>query len=126
MEESIFWGKTMATVRITDLTIKTIIGTNTWERTTKQKVVINTVFDYDARRAARTDRIQDTVDYKTITKEIIACVRASKFFLLEKLTDCVLKIIMKNKMVKTAHVRIDKPKALRFAKSVSVELFAKR
>ncbi len=116
----------MATIRITDLTLKTIIGTNKWERVTKQKVVINATIEYDSSKAVKTDNIRYAVDYKTITKKIIARVRKSRFFLLEKLTDCVLKIIMETKSAKRAYVRIDKPRALRFAKSVSVELNSKR
>ena len=116
----------MATIRITDLTLKTIIGTNRWERVTKQKIVINAAIDYNASKAITGDNIREAVDYKTVTKKIIYRVQKSRFLLLERLTDFVLKIIMENKKIKSATVRIDKPLALRFAKSVSVELTAKR
>lgn len=111
----------MATIHITDLTLKTIIGTNDWERTTKQKVVINVSLEYDASAAAKSDNIGDAVDYKKITKKIISMVRKSKFHLLEKLTQNVLDIVLEDKKIKKASVRIDKPLALRFAKSVSLE-----
>src|SRR3989338_9838789 len=104
----------MATIRITDLTLKTIIGTNAWERTTKQKVVINICLDYNASLAAKTDNINYAVDYKQITKKIIEKVKKSKFYLLEKLTQSVLNIIMEDKRIKKASVCIDKPRALRF------------
>ena len=126
MVENIFLDKAMVIVRITDLALKTIVGTNKWERVTKQRVIINAEFEYDSSAAIKTDNIYHTVDYKTITKKIIVRVRNSRFFLLEKLTDCVLRIIMEDKKVKRAYVRVDKPLALRFAKSVSVELSAKR
>ena|SRR3989338_2283418 len=116
----------MATIRITDLTLKTIIGTNNWERTTRQKIIINAVIEYNAAKAIASDSIREAVDYKTITKKILARVKSSKFYLLEKLTAFVLEIIMENKKVRKATVRIDKPLALRFAKSVSVELSRKR
>lgn len=116
----------MAIIRITDLTLKAIIGTNAWERTTKQTIVINALIEYDSKKAAETDNIREAVDYKAITKAILSRTANSKFRLLEALTDCVLKIIMANKQVRRASVRIDKPRALRFAKSVSLELSAKR
>lgn len=116
----------MATIRITDLTLRAIIGTNAWERTTRQKVVINATFEYNSAKAAKSDNIRYAVDYKIITKKIIDRVTRSRFFLLERLTNMVLETIMENKAIGRATVRIDKPKALRFAKSVSVELSAKR
>ncbi len=116
----------MAIIRISDLKLKAIIGTNAWERTTRQTVVINATFEYNSAKAEKSDDISDAVDYKSITKEIITFVRVSRFYLLEALCARVLKIIMKNKAIKKAAVRIDKPKALRFAKSVSLEHSAKR
>ena len=116
----------MATIRITDLTLKAIIGIFDWERTRKQKVVINVEIVFDASKAAKSDKVKDTVDYKAITKKIIKHVEASKYFLIEKMADQVLKIVLEDKKVKAAKVRIDKPGALRFAKSVSVEFEAKR
>ena len=116
----------MATIRITDLTLYTIIGTNKWERIKKQRIVINAAIEYSSAKAIATDNIKEAVDYKTITKIIINRVRKSRFFLLEKLADFVLGTVMENKQVKKVTVRIDKPLALRFAKSVSVELSKKR
>lgn len=118
--------KAMATIRITDLHLRAIIGANDWERTAKQDILINITMEFDAGKAAQSDDLRDTVDYKTLTKKIIGFVEGSKFFLLEKLTDQVLKLVMKDKRVLAATVRIDKPTALRFAKSVSVELSSKR
>lgn len=106
--------------------LRTIIGTNDWERTTKQEVVINITLEHSASKAISGDNLKETVDYRTLTKKIIKEVTGSHFLLLEKLTDFVLKIIMEDPRVKNAIVRIDKPHALRFARSVSVELSAKR
>ena len=116
----------MATIRITDLALSTIIGTNKWERTRKQKIIINIIFTYDSKGAARTDNLKHAIDYKTLTKKIITNVTVSRFYLLEKLTDFILCIVMENPSVKSASVRVDKPKALRFSKSVSAELNARR
>ena len=116
----------MAIIRITDLTLKAVIGIYDWERVTKQAIVINATIEYNAAKAITTDDITYALDYKSITKEIIALVKKSRFQLLEAIANSILKIIMKNKAVKNAAVRVDKPRALRFAKSVSIELSAKR
>jgi len=116
----------MAKIRITDLRLRAIIGTNDWERKKKQDVVVNVVFNYDAAKASANDDLRHAVDYKEMTKAIIKEVGASQFFLLEKLADVILKIVLSFPKVKEASVRVDKPKALRFADSVSVEVTRKR
>jgi len=116
----------IATIRITDLHLRAIIGIYDWERVEKQDVIINVTMEYDSKKAIATDNIKHALDYKTITKKIISEVEASKFLLLEKLADLVLKVAMENKKVLRTNVRVDKPLALRFAKSVSVEVSAQR
>ena len=116
----------MAIIRITNLKVRGIIGINDWERITKQAVIINIALEFDAGRAAKTDNINDTIDYKTLTKKVIKTVEESHFNLLEALTHVLLDLVMENPRVNAAAVRVDKPKALRFADSVSVELSKKR
>ena len=116
----------MATLRITNLKLRTIIGTNDWERKRKQDVIINIKIDFDASKASENDNIKDTIDYKAITKRIIQEAEPSSFFLLEKLAKRILTIVMENPLVKETAVRVDKPLALRFADSVSVELSEKQ
>ena len=116
----------MATIRITNLRLRAVIGINDWERDIKQDVVINVTMEFDADRAAKSDNIKDTVDYKAITKKIIKLVEGSQFFLLEALADRILTIAMEDRKVLSAAVRVDKPQALRFADSVSVELNKQR
>ena len=108
-------------IKIKNLKLKTIVGIFDWERTEKQDVIINAEIEFDGAKAANSDNIEDTVDYKKINKKIIEVVESSKFFLLEKLADTVLKIIMEDKKVIKAKVEVDKPGALRFADSVSIE-----
>jgi len=112
----------MATIRITNLKLRTIIGIYDWEREHTQDVVINIKIDFDATKASQSDAIEDTLDYKALTKRVIKEVKASSFFLLEKLAKLILNIVMEESLVKEATVRVDKPFALRFADSVSVEL----
>ena len=116
----------MATIRISNLKLRTIIGIHDWEREHKQDIMINVQMEFDASKSIQSDKIEDTVDYKIITKQIIKEVEASQFQLLEKLTQLILNIVMENKDVLEVTVRVDKPFALRFADSVSIELSEKR
>ncbi len=112
----------MATVCITNLRLRAIIGANEWERNIQQDLIINVKFDYDSTKAQSSDQLKEAVDYKTMTKKIIQVVEKSSYQLIEKLADVVIAIVLEPKQVKSATVRIDKPQALRFADSVSVEL----
>lgn len=108
---------------ITDLKIKCIIGINDWERTQKQDVIINIELFADLMLPSKTDRIEDTIDYKEMKKKIIAMVEISQFNLVERLAAEIAAICLANKSVKAVNVKIDKPGALKYAKSVGVEIF---
>jgi len=115
-----------AIIRITNLRLQAIIGCNEWERNQKQEVILNISMYYDPTQAIKTDDLGETIDYRSMKKRIITEVERSSFFLLERLTSHVLDIIMVNSRVISATVRIDKPKALRFADSVSIEMSAEQ
>ena len=74
------------------------------------------------RKAGESDDIDDTVNYKTIKKEALAMVQQSEYFLLEKLAEQIAGIALKDSKVQRVDVSIDKPGALRFARSVAVEI----
>ncbi len=112
----------MATIKIKDLKLRTILGVEEWERKVKQDIIINIVIEFDASKAAESDDLNDTVDYKSMKQNIIKLVEDSQFFLVEKLAAEVIGICMSDQLVKKASVEIDKPHALRFANSVSVTL----
>jgi len=111
---------------IENLRLRAIIGINDWERQEMQDVVINVQLDLDGTTATTRDVIEETLDYKKLTKVIIEEVERSRFFLVEKLCDHVLQIVMSDPRVKAAQVQVDKPLALRFADSVSVKRSAER
>lgn len=115
----------MEIIKIKNLRLRTIIGINDWEREKKQDIIVNIKIAADFKKASQSDDIKDSVDYKTITKRIIVEVEKTNFFLLEKLANFILELIMENKKVISATVEVDKPRALRFADSVSVELTRK-
>jgi len=107
-------------IEVKNLRLRTLIGFQPWEKEKLQDVVINLQISFDGAMAARTDEVQETVNYKTITKNIIAMVEASSFNLLETLTERILDIAMADPKVEKALVTVDKPHALRFTESVSV------
>lgn len=107
-------------IQISDLLLRTIIGINDEEREKRQDVLINLTMQVDLREAGRSDDISDAVNYRTITKEIIDLIENSQFQLVEKMADEVAKICLKDERVQQTIVRIEKPGALRFARSVGV------
>lgn len=116
----------MGLIRIKDLSLRVIVGINDDERIKKQDILINVEAEIDMTRAIKSDRIEDTFDYKMLTKKILDAIEPSKFFLIETLADTVLQIVMADARVVKARVEVDKPFALRYARSVSVEVFAER
>jgi len=110
----------MATIQIKNLRLRSIIGLNDWERKNKQDLIINIKMEFDHLPAAASDNIDDTVNYRSVTKEIIPLVEQSSFFTLEKLAEELVAIILNYQKVISTKVTIDKPHALRFADSVSV------
>lgn len=113
---------TDATIRITNLRLRTYIGFNPEEREKQQDVVINIQIRYPADKAASSDQVSDALNYKFITKKVIQHVEEGRFLLLEKLVADVLEISSEHEWVTYAAVTIDKPHALRFADSVSLTL----
>ncbi len=122
MAASICSSKTMDRIIITDLQTRCIVGVNDEERRNKQDVTINLSIYGDFRAAGRTDRFQEAVDYRALKKRILALVEGSTYFLLEALVEAVARECLATPGVRKARVRIDKPSALRFARSVGVEI----
>lgn len=115
-----------ARIYIKNLRLRTFIGINEDEIRNKQDVVLNIRIDFDAGNAVHGSDISQTLNYRTITKQIIELVEEHRFSLLEKLTQDVLDIILDYPVVLRAEVEIDKPHALRFADSVSIALIGRR
>lgn len=117
----------MAIIRIKNLLIRTYIGFNPEELANKQDVVINIEIETDIpEKALETDEPDGIYDYKEITKKVIVLVQEGHFKLLEVMTKKILDLVMADKRVKWARVESDKPHALRFAESVSVEMEAEQ
>lgn len=113
----------MAIIHIENLFLRTIIGINDAEREKKQDVRINIWLEFNADKAAVSDNIEDTINYRTLTKKTIDLVENSSFYLLEKLCNEILQIALNSSdLVEWAKVKVEKPHAIRFADSVSITL----
>ena len=113
-------------IRIKNLRLRTVIGVYEWERVQPQEVLLNIDLEFDGTRAGQSDRLEDTIDYKALKRRVLDEVEASSFQLLERLATRVLEIIHEDPRIHSARVEIDKPGALRFADSVSVEVSFQR
>lgn len=109
-------------VLIRDLHLRCVIGANDWERKVRQDVLLNLELRADNRPAAASDELADAVDYKAIAKKVIALVEASSFHLVEAMAEAVAALCLENDRVRSVVVRVEKPGALRFARSVGVEI----
>ncbi|MBN1818877.1 MAG: dihydroneopterin aldolase [Sedimentisphaerales bacterium] len=109
-------------IHIRDLQFRCIIGVNDDERREKQDVLVNLTLYADLRAAGRSDRIEDTVDYKSVKKAILAMGETSQFFLIERLAECIAEICLGFAHVARVRVCVEKPSALRFARSVGVDI----
>ncbi len=107
-------------IKIENLRLRTIIGIYDWEKENRQDLVINVSIDFDGRKAAESDNIEDTLDYKAINKKIISFVETNDFNLLERVAGGICDIVFEDPVVRWASVKVEKPGALRFADSVSV------
>lgn len=109
-------------IHIRDLTIRCIIGLYPEERREKQDVIVNLVLEADLRAACQSDRLEDTVDYKGLKKRIVAMMESSSRFLIERLAEDIAELCLTESKIERVTVSLDKPGALRFARSVAVEI----
>ena len=112
----------MDQIHIKDLHLRTIIGINEEERRNRQDVLINLALNVDMRLAGESDNIDHAVNYRTISKRIIQLVEASQFYLVEKMAAEIAVICLEDPRVERARVTVEKPGALRFARSVGVTI----
>jgi dihydroneopterin aldolase len=102
------------------LEIETIIGIYDWERVTKQTVILDIEMAFDIQKAAETDDIQYTLDYKTVSHRIISFVEASQFLLVEKLISEIADIIRNEFNVPWVKITLNKKGAIRGASDVGI------
>jgi dihydroneopterin aldolase len=104
------------------LKTEAIVGIFDWERQVKQTVLIDLEFSADIRKAALSDSIDDTLNYKRVAKRVLAFVAASQFHLVETLAEHVAMLMLEEFNVASVHVTLSKPGALRSSRDVGVVL----
>ena len=116
----------MDIVYLRDLEIECTIGIFEWERRIKQTIVLDLEMATDIRRAAATDRIEDALDYKAVSKRLIEFVGQSEFQLVETLAERVAEIVLKEFRVPWVRLRVNKRHAIRQAADVGVVIERER
>lgn len=109
-------------VHIKDLLLRGIIGINDWEREKRQDILINITLFGDLLLAGSSDRIEDCINYRTVAKKVIRHVEESDRFTVEALAADIAKLCLEQEGVVRTRVLVEKPGALRFARSVGVEI----
>lgn len=116
----------MDKIFINGMTVLTIIGTLPHERITPQEITLDTILECDMKKAGKTDNLFDAVDYSAVEKTIYETVKNSSFFLLEALADKVAESCLAFEGVSGVTVKIDKPEASAFSKSISIEIYREK
>ncbi len=107
-------------IYLNDLKIDTVIGVYDWERRIRQTISIDLEMASDIRKAAESDHIDDTLNYKAVAKRLIAFVEESRFQLVETLAERVAAIVIDEFDVSRVKVRINKKGAVRYAGDVGI------
>ena len=110
----------MDVVFIEALEVETVIGIYDWERNVRQKVVLDVDMAFDNRKPAASDKIEDTVNYKAVSKRLIAFIEASRFELVETLAERCAAIIRDEFGVPWVRLKLSKPGAVTGSKAVGV------
>ena len=112
----------MDKIFLSALSVECIVGIWEWERRVKQTVIIDLEIQADIRRAAATDRIEDTIDYKRVAKRLLAFVGDSQFHLVETLAERIAQVVVVEFGVRWVKVRLNKQGAIRGARDVGIEI----
>ena len=105
---------------IRELRIETVIGIYDWERQIKQAVCIGLEMGTDIRKAAASDSIEDTLNYKAVAKRLLQFVGDSQFFLVETLGERIAELVMTEFEVPWLRLTLSKPGAVRGSREVGI------
>ena len=121
-QSGLYQNYDMDKVFIKNLQVETIIGIFEWEREVRQVVSIDLEMEFDNKKAAKSDDIQDALDYKKIGKRVSGYVKKSKHKLVERLAEQIAKIVIKEFPVSSLILSVTKPGALRGSESVGIKI----
>ncbi len=105
---------------ITALTAEAVIGIYDWERGVKQRLEIDLEMWMDLRAAGQSDAIENTLNYKSVAKRVLACVESSRFQLVEALAAEIARIVLEEFGIARVRVTVHKPGAIRHSRDVGV------
>jgi 7,8-dihydroneopterin aldolase/epimerase/oxygenase len=112
----------MDIVFIKELQIETVIGIYDWERKIRQMISLDIEMATDIKKAAKTDQIEDTLNYKAVAKRLISFVEESEYELVETLAEKICSIIMQEFAVPWVKLTLNKPGAVSGSRSVGVTI----
>jgi FolB domain-containing protein len=116
----------MDKIFLTDLSARGVIGVYDWERSVQQEILLNVCLDVDLRRAGESDDVVDSVDYAALSQTLLDHVAEAAPRTVEALAASLARLCLENPGVTRARVRVEKPGAVRFARSVGVEIERER
>lgn len=102
------------------LKTEAIIGIFDWERQVKQTVIVDVEMSFDIRKAALSDSIADTLNYKKVSKRLLAFIEASQYHLVETLTEQIAMLILAEFDIAWVRIALSKPGAIRSSRDVGV------
>lgn len=112
----------MDQIFITDILARGVIGISDREREHPQDVLVNVILYIDITAAGQSDRLEDTVNYSTVAKQVLAYVETSKRYTLEALASDLASQLLQDYPIQGVCIRAEKPGAVRFTSSVGVEI----
>jgi FolB domain-containing protein len=109
-------------ISLKNLRTKALIGVYDWEQEKKQNIVINLIVRLSDEKSGATDELGDTLDYEMLQNGIIELVQSRPFKLIERMAQEILMMILDHPLIDYAKVEVDKPGALNYCDSVSVQI----
>ncbi|MBA3074654.1 MAG: dihydroneopterin aldolase [Anaerolineae bacterium] len=116
----------MDKILIKDLLIRGVIGISEREREQPQDILVNIEISADISTAGKSDNVEDSVNYRTIAKKVLAHTETIKRYTVEALAEDIAKLCLEDNKVQSVLVRVEKPGAVRFSRSVGVEIIRKQ
>lgn len=107
---------------LTGLRTECIVGIWDWERKVKQTVVVDLEMSFDIRKAAASDNIKDTLDYKAVSKRLLDFIGNSQYQLVEALTENIARVVITEFSVPWVRVRLNKQGAIRNSRDVGISV----
>ena len=102
------------------LKTEAIIGIFDWERQVKQTILVDLEFSANIRKAALSDSIDDTLNYKKVAKRVLSFIEASQFHLVETMADSIAMLLLEDFGLEWVKVALSKPGAIRNSRDVGI------